>query len=112
MSPQLLAQYVGSYTFKAPDDPNNVLKFNITRTGDTLSMDVGGKDPQEMIALSDETFSMMGIRLDFVKEGGDSHPSHLPHRGRGHEGDEGPMTYRQTKLAASSTLPAPLYLAT
>ena len=70
VSPQLLAQYVGSYSSAAPDDPNNVLKFNITRTGDTLSMDIGGKDPQEMIALSDETFSMMGIRLDFVKEGG------------------------------------------
>jgi len=69
VSPQLLAQYVGSYSSAAPDDPNNVLKFNITRTGDTLSIDVGGKDPQEMIALSDETFSMMGVRLDFVKEG-------------------------------------------
>jgi len=70
VSPQLLVQYVGSYTFKAPDDPDQVMKFNITRAGETLSMDIGGKDPQEMIALSDETFSMMGIRLDFVKEGG------------------------------------------
>ena len=32
-------------------------------------MDIGGKDPQEMIALSNETFSVMGVRLDFVKEG-------------------------------------------
>jgi len=69
VSPQLLAQYVGSYSSKAPDDPNNVMKFNITRSGDTLSMDVGGKDSQEMIALSNETFSIMGVRLDFVKEG-------------------------------------------
>jgi len=33
-------------------------------------MDIGGKDKQEMVALSNETFSIMGIRLDFVTEGG------------------------------------------
>jgi hypothetical protein len=68
VAPAILATYVGAYTFTAPDDPNNVTRFNITRAGDTLFMDIGGKDKQEMIALSDETFSMMGIRLDFVKD--------------------------------------------
>jgi hypothetical protein len=65
VAPAILSKYVGSYTFKAPDDPNQVMHFNITLKGDTLSMDIGGKDPQEMIALSDKTFSMMGIRIDF-----------------------------------------------
>jgi hypothetical protein len=68
VAPQILSKYVGAYTFKAPDDPNQVTHFNVTLAGDTLSMDIGGKDKQEMIALSNETFSMMGIRLDFVKE--------------------------------------------
>ena len=65
----ILSQYVGAYTFRAPDDPNQVMKFNITRAGEVLSMDIGGKDPQELIPLSNETFSLMGTRLDFVKEG-------------------------------------------
>ena len=45
-------------------------RFNVTLAGETLSMDIGGKDKQEMVALSNETFSIMGIRLDFVDEGG------------------------------------------
>jgi hypothetical protein len=65
---QILSNYVGAYTFKAPDDPNQVTHLNITLAGDTLYMDIGGKDKQELIALSNETFSMMGIRLDFVQE--------------------------------------------
>ena len=70
VSPRILSQYVGAYTFRAPDDPNQVMKFNVTLAGETLSLNIGGKDPQEMMALSDETFSLMGTRLDFVKEGG------------------------------------------
>jgi hypothetical protein len=68
VDPQILSKYAGAYTFKSPDDPNQVTHLNVTRAGDTLSMDIGGKDKQEMIALSNETFSMMGIRIDFVKE--------------------------------------------
>jgi hypothetical protein len=69
VAPDILSKYVGAYTFKAPDDPNQAMHFNVTLAGDTLSMDIGGKDKQEMIALSNETFSMLGTRLDFVKEG-------------------------------------------
>jgi hypothetical protein len=69
VAPQILSTYVGGYTFKAPDDPNQVMKFNVTLAGETLSVDIGGKDKQAMIALSNETFSMLGTRLDFVKEG-------------------------------------------
>jgi hypothetical protein len=68
VDPQILSKYAGAYTFKAPDDPNQVMHLNVTLAGETLSMDIGGKDKQEMIALSNETFSMMGIRIDFVKE--------------------------------------------
>jgi hypothetical protein len=65
VAPAILSTYVGSYTFKAPDDPNQMMHFNVTLAGNTLSMDIGGKDKQEMVALSETTFSMMGIRLDF-----------------------------------------------
>ena len=51
-------------------DQSQVVRFSVTRSGDTLFVDIGGKDKQEMIALSDTTFSMMGIRLDFVTEKG------------------------------------------
>jgi hypothetical protein len=70
VAPQILSKYVGGYSSKAPDDPNNVLRFNVTLAGETLFLDIGGKDKQEMVALSDETFSFMGIRLDFVQEKG------------------------------------------
>jgi hypothetical protein len=39
---------------------------NVTLTGDELSLDVGGKDPQPMIPLTDTTFSTFGARLEFV----------------------------------------------
>ncbi len=69
VAPQILSQYVGAYTVKSLEDPNQVaMRFNITLAGDTLAMDIGGKDKQEMIPLSSETFSVMGVRLDFVKE--------------------------------------------
>ena len=41
----------------------------MTLRGDALSMDIGGKDPQELISLSETTFSMMGVRLDFIPDG-------------------------------------------
>jgi len=68
VAPAILSKYVGSYTFTPPDDPNQKMRFNITLAGDALSMDIGGKDKQEMIALSDTAFSMMGIRIDFVAD--------------------------------------------
>ena len=68
VAPQILSKYVGAYTFKNPEDLNQVMRFNVTLKGETLSMDIGGKDPQEMIALSETTFSMMGIRLDFATD--------------------------------------------
>jgi hypothetical protein len=68
VAPQILSKYTGSYTFKAPDDPNQAMHFNVTLGGETLFMDIGGKDKQEMIALSETTFSMMGIRIDFATD--------------------------------------------
>jgi hypothetical protein len=68
IAPQILSRYVGRYTFKAPDDPNQIVHFNVTLEGDTLSMDMGGKDPHEMIPLSETTFSMMAIRIDFAED--------------------------------------------
>jgi hypothetical protein len=68
VAPQTLSKYVGTYTFKNPQDLNQEMKFNVTLAGDALFLDIGGKDKQEMIALSDVTFSMMGIRLDFFPD--------------------------------------------
>jgi hypothetical protein len=68
VSPQVLAKYAGIYSFKDPTDPANVMKFNVTQNGDTLYLDIGGKDKQEMIALSEVTFSMMGIKIDFAPD--------------------------------------------
>jgi hypothetical protein len=68
VAPLILSKYVGAYVGKALDGPGQMVHFNVTLSGDTLSMDIDGKDKQEMIALSNETFSVVGIRLDFVKE--------------------------------------------
>jgi hypothetical protein len=68
VAPSILSKYVGSYTAKGLTESDAALHFNITLTGDQLSLDIGGKDPQEMIALSETTFSMMGIRIDFATD--------------------------------------------
>jgi hypothetical protein len=67
---EVLLRYVGAYDFRVPDDPNQVITFNVTLTGDEIVMDFGGKDPQPMIPLSDTLFSTYGGRLEFVLEGG------------------------------------------
>jgi hypothetical protein len=63
---QVLARYVGSYEFRSTEDPDMVIAVNVTMTGDELFLDLGGKDPQEMIPLSETTFSTFGARLEFV----------------------------------------------
>lgn len=68
VDPRTLAKYTGSYTFRNPQDLNQETRFNVTLTGDSLFMDIGGKDKQEMVALSDTTFSVMGVRLDFFPD--------------------------------------------
>ena len=68
VEPQTLSKYVGSYTFRNPQDLNSEMHFNVTLAGGALFMDIGGKDKQEMIALSDTTFSVMGVRLDFFPD--------------------------------------------
>ena len=112
VAPQILSQYVGAYTFKAPDDPNQVIE---------LQHHAGGRDALDGHRRQGPAGDGRVVERDvlgdghpprFRERGRDGHPSHLPHRGRGHEGDEGPLSYRQTKLAASSMLPVPLYLAT
>lgn len=71
VDPKIMATYVGGYTFVAPDDPSQKSQFNVTLTGDTPYFDFGGgKNKQEMIPLSDTTFSVLGIRIDFVADKG------------------------------------------
>lgn len=63
----VLAKYVGAYEFRSTEDVNFVMLVNVTLSGPVLFIDIAGKDKQEMIPLSDTTFSMTGGRLDFVK---------------------------------------------
>jgi hypothetical protein len=65
---EVLAKYVGNDEFRAPDDPAFVTLINITLTGDELFADVGGKDPQPMIPLSNTLFSAVGGRVEFVPD--------------------------------------------
>ena len=63
----ILSGYVGSYEFKFPEDPTGaVMLINVTLTGNELFVDVGGKDPQPMIPLSNTTFSSIGGRIEFL----------------------------------------------
>jgi hypothetical protein len=41
---------------------------NVALTGDELFIDVGGKDPQPMIPLSNTTFAAVGGRIEFVAD--------------------------------------------
>lgn len=63
---QVLARYVGAYEFRSTEDPQIVTVVNVTLMGDDLFLDIGGKDPQAMIPLSETTFSTFGSRLEFV----------------------------------------------
>jgi hypothetical protein len=63
---EVLARYVGAYEFRSSEDPNFVTTVNVTLSGDELLIDVGGKDPQPMIPLSNTTFSAVGARMEFV----------------------------------------------
>jgi len=64
----VLAKYVGAYEFRPPEDPSQVITVNVTLSGDEVLLDVGGKDPQKMIPLSDTLFSTSGGRLEFVPD--------------------------------------------
>jgi hypothetical protein len=63
---EVLARYVGAYEFRSTEDPNFVTTVNVTLPGDELLLDVGGKDPQPMIPLSNTTFATVGARMEFV----------------------------------------------
>jgi hypothetical protein len=68
VAPQVLSKYVGAYEFRSPEDPSFLMLFNVTLSGGGLFLDMSGKDKQELIPLSETLFSMMGTRLDFVKD--------------------------------------------
>jgi len=67
---EVLAKYVGAYEFRVPEDPNQLIVVNITMTGDEILLDIGGKDPQPMIPLSETLFASSGGRIEFVSENG------------------------------------------
>jgi hypothetical protein len=64
VDPLVLVRYVGTYAF----NPANTMKLHVTLADRTLFMDVGGKDKKEMVPLSDSTFSMTGVRIEFTPD--------------------------------------------
>jgi hypothetical protein len=68
VSRDVLSKYVGSYEFRPPDDPSVVILANVTLQGNELFVDVGGKDPQPLIPLSNTLFSGVGGRIEFVAD--------------------------------------------
>jgi hypothetical protein len=65
---EVLAKYVGAYEFRLPEEPSQTIVVNVTLSGDEVFLDLGGKDPQPMIPLSDTLFSTSGGRLEFVPD--------------------------------------------
>ena len=63
----VLAGYVGTYELPSPVDEKLIMQFNITLSGDALFLDLGGKDKQELISLSDTRFIIMGERMEFFR---------------------------------------------
>jgi hypothetical protein len=68
VSRDILSKYVGAYEFRGTEDPNQVFVVNVTLKGDELFIDVGGKDPQATIPLSNTLFSGVGGRMEFVSD--------------------------------------------
>ena len=68
VAPAILARYVGTYSLTG--EARDRVAFHVTLSGDTLFMDVGGKDKLEMTPLSEKTFLVMGLRVDFVEDKG------------------------------------------
>jgi hypothetical protein len=68
VSPQVLAKYVGAYEFRSTEDPDFLMVVNVTVKGEELFFDVGGKDPQPTIPLSETLFSSLGGRAEFVAD--------------------------------------------
>jgi hypothetical protein len=62
----ILSKYVGAYEFRSTEDPNLVTLANVTLKGAELFVDIGGKDPQPMIPLSNTLFAAVGGRMEFV----------------------------------------------
>ena len=65
LAPQVLAKYVGTYAFS----PSNAMKTHVMLSNGTLFLDVGGKDRQELVPLSESTFGMLsGVRVEFTSD--------------------------------------------
>ena len=65
---KILSEYVGSYEFFPPENPTNIVTYNITVDGGVLSIDTEGKDKIALIPLSETAFSMLGDRLRFDRD--------------------------------------------
>jgi hypothetical protein len=64
----ILAQYVGSYEFQPPENPTNLLVTHVSLTGEELFLDFEGKDKTALIPLSETVFSLLGDRIQFIKD--------------------------------------------
>jgi hypothetical protein len=64
---EVLSRYVGAY--ESREDPTLVIVANVTLVGNELFYDLGGKDPEPMIPLSETLFSINGDRVEFEVDG-------------------------------------------
>ena len=65
--PALLSKYVGSYEIKDEDD--EVTSAVVTRSGDTLFLDLDHMGPLQLLPISDTTFSESGNVIQFLPDG-------------------------------------------
>jgi len=68
VAPEILSQYVGAYEFPPPENPTNILTSNVTFSEGKLFFDFEGKDKVALIPMSDTIFSILGDRIQFVKD--------------------------------------------
>ena len=65
---EILVNYIGMYEFSFPENPTNLIHYNVTLSGGDLFFDTEGKDKWRLIPLSETAFSLMGDRLEFRKD--------------------------------------------
>ena len=65
VAPEVLSRYVGTYDFRFPENPTQVVPIEVTKSGDELLLDfLGNKRP--LVPMSNTIFSSEGNPITFV----------------------------------------------
>jgi hypothetical protein len=68
LSPEVLAQYVGSYEFAFPENPTVPATYNVTMSDRALFMDTEGKGKTPLTPVSETVFFLLDARIEFFKD--------------------------------------------